>query len=570
LIRNSIAGLILTLVLLASPTAMAQTLAPAAASQETTEPAQQTAETQHSQAIRKLLTIKQALENKRERVRNLLEQLAAADDSDREGIAKQIATDRQTIVDLELSFENIAVSGANLRALADSEDSSLDWRDELVQIARPLLDGLKDATEKPRRIEELRRLINLQEQQLEVIRKAIASIALLAAYQAPPVVSDGLARVAATWRERSMDVERSLENSRDELNNLESEDFKVFETMAGVLQEFALGRGLTLLLALVTAVGLWFVMRLLRQLIDVRRASREGKERAARIRLLLYGYHLLTIVLVGLAVLSVFYVRGDLLLLSLAIIALIMLAVGVWRFLPGYIMEARLLINMGAAREGERTIYNGIPFRIVSLNLYSYLRNPELDGAIRLPLPTLAQLTSRPSSDEAWFPCSVGDYLLLPGGGFGQVLQQTVELVRLKMVGSIVQYATSDFLQINARNLSREGFAVVVVFGVDYQHQDISLDLVPERLRSGLAEAFEHAGFGSDLVSLLVDFKEAGSNSLDYLIYATMDSRSAASYFVIARLIQQTCVDICNREAWVIPFAQLTIHQAEAGVPGDP
>jgi hypothetical protein len=43
-----------------------------------------------------------------------------------------------------------------------------------------------------------------------------------------------------------------------------------------------------------------------------------------------------------------------------------------------------------------------------------------------------------------------------------------------------------------------------------------------------------------------------------------MDGESAASYFKIERLIQQTCVNICNHEGWVIPFAQLTIHQAEA------
>jgi len=42
-----------------------------------------------------------------------------------------------------------------------------------------------------------------------------------------------------------------------------------------------------------------------------------------------------------------------------------------------------------------------------------------------------------------------------------------------------------------------------------------------------------------------------------------MDGRSADSYFAIRRMIQQTCVDICNQEGWVIPFAQLTVHQAE-------
>jgi hypothetical protein len=288
-------------------------------------------------------------------------------------------------------------------------------------------------------------------------------------------------------------------------------------------------------------------MRALRRLVRSRRQSVPDRQQAARIRLLAYGYHLLTIVLVAFAVLSVFYLRGDVLLLSLAIIALVMLALGVWRFLPGYVREARLLLNAGAAREGERVIYNGLPYRIASLNLYSELRNPELEGTVRLPLATLSQLISRPAGEEDWFPCSVGDYLLLPDGSFAQVLQQSVERVQLKVVGSILQYSSAEFLQLNARNLTREGFGIIANFGIDYRHQSIALDQVPERLKSGL--------------SLVVDFSAAATNSLDYLIYATMDGRCAASYFAIQRMIQQTCVDVCNRENWTIPFAQVTIHQ---------
>ena len=379
----------------------------------------------------------------------------------------------------------------------------------------------------------------------------------------PAVVAEGLANVAVSWQERSEDIERSLEISRVELGNLEQEKIELLGTISHVLNDFFWGRGLTLLLALGTGFVLWFAMRTLRRLVKSWRHPAQHPDHAAKIRLLLYGYHLLTILLVSMAVLSVFYIRGDLLLLTLTIIALVMLALGAWRFLPRYVQEARLLLNIAAAREGERVIYNGLPFRIASLNLYSELRNPELEGAIRLPLSALTQLTSRPRTDETWFPCRAGDYVLLPDGSFGHVLQQTVELVRLKVVGSIVQFGTAEFLQLNVRNLSREGFGVIVVFGIDYQHQEISLNRVPERFMTGLKTAFKQADYGDDLKDLLVEFKEAGTNSLDYLIYATMEGNVAASYFTIARLIQQTCVDICNHEGWIIPFAQVTIHQAD-------
>ena len=562
--RNIIPRLIAIFIatLLSLPVATAQTDQP-----ETTSATSQTAETQQAQSIRKLLAIKEALEEKRERIRELIGQLQVADETDKEKLNQQIATLRETIGELTESFENIAVGGANLRNLTDAEDSKLDWRDELLQITRPLLNSLKEATEKPRRIEELRSAINLYQQQLEITRKATESIALFDQYEMPAVVAEGLSNVAVSWQERSEDIERSLEISRVELRNLEQQKIELFATISQVLNDFFWGRGLTLLLALVTGFVLWFAMRTLRRLVKSWRHPAQDPDHAAKIRLLLYGYHLLTILLVSMAVLSVFYIRGDLLLLTLAIIALVMLALGAWRFLPRYVQEARLLLNIAAAREGERVIYNGLPFRIASLNLYSELRNPELEGSIRLPLSALTQLTSRPRTDEAWFPCRAGDYVLLPDGSFGQVLQQTVELVRLKVVGSIVQFGTAEFLQLNVRNLSREGFGVIVVFGIDYQHQEISLDKVPERFMTGLKTAFEQADYGDDLKDLLVEFKQAGTNSLDYLIYATMEGGVAASYFTIARLIQQTCVDICNHEGWVIPFAQVTIHQADVEEP---
>ena len=550
--------------LLVTPMATAQTDTSDVVTQEAAPETTPTSAERHKQTIRKLQTINAALEERREQVRSLLEQLATADELDKDAIRQQISQLQQRIRELMESFEKTAVDGISLRSLEDAGDPEFDWREELVQIAQPVLDSLKDATEKPRRIAELRTAIDLHQQQLKVAAKAIEALALLEQHQMPPTVTAGLDDVAASWRQRHDEIRHALDASTDELQFLETEKSRVFETMGGTVYEFILGRGLTLLIALVAGVLLWYFMRMLRRLADIRHRSSPDSARAARTRLLLYSYHLLTIVLVTLTILSVFYARGDVLLLSLAIIALIMLALSVWRFLPAYIQEVRLLLNAGAAREGERLIYNGLPLRVASLGLYSELRNPDLEGVVRLPLAVLAQLTSRPDTGEAWFPCRAGDYLLMPNGDFAQVLAQTVELVRLKVVGSIVQFAAADFLQLNPRNLSREGFGVIVVFGIDYQHQDIALDSVPQGFRAALDEAFDSAGLGEDLKSLQVEFKAAGSSSLDYLIYATMDGNSAASYFAIGRLIQQTCVKVCDREGWIIPFPQLTVHRAEA------
>ena len=558
--KQIISWFLASCVYLTLATVLAQT--PVATDATVADATAPTLDSQQVQDIRKLLAIKQALEEKRARVRGLLEQQGNADQVDQEKLRRQITTLRETIAELTRSFESIAVSGANLRSLQDEPQQELSWHDELMQIARPLLDSLKEATEKPRRIEGLRREIEVYQRQFEVSREATESLAQFNREELPPPVAEGLADIATAWQERSRDIERSLELANGNLQSLEAEEIDLLATFAEIGHEFVLGRGLTLLIALLTGIGVWLTMRALRQLVRASRRGKQDTEQAARIRLLFYGYHLLTIVLVLLAVLSVFYVRGDLLLLSLAIIALIMLALGTWRYLPRYVQEGRLLLNVGAARQGERVIYRGLPFRITSLNLHSELRNPELDGVIRLPLSELAQLISRPRGNDAWFPCRVGDYLLLADGSFAHVLQQSIEWVRLKVMGSVMQIGSEAFLQQNPRNLSIDGFGVVATFGIDYQHQKIALQEVPKRLQDGIKEAFSAVEFGDDLKDLKVEFKMASANSLDYLIYASMDGNSAASYFAIGRLLQQSCVDICNREGWIIPFTQLTIHQA--------
>ena len=58
-------------------------------------------------------------------------------------------------------------------------------------------------------------------------------------------------------------------------------------------------------------------------------------------------------------------------------------------------------------------------------------------------------------------------------------------------------------------------------------------------------------------------FKGAGTNSLDYLILAVMQSSAAQHYFGVQRAIQQSCVAVCNAQGLGIPFAQLVVHAGD-------
>lgn len=169
--------------------ALAQTDDPAPATQAEETDASQPSAAQSEQTIRRLQTIKSVLEDRREQVRALLEQLAVADELSKAKIREQITELQQRIRELTDSFERTASNGVNLRNLDETEDKKFDWHQELALIARPVIDGLKSATEKPRRIAELQTSISLYRQQLEATRKALEALSQLEQQEIPTEVA---------------------------------------------------------------------------------------------------------------------------------------------------------------------------------------------------------------------------------------------------------------------------------------------------------------------------------------------------------------------------------------------
>ena len=516
-------------------------------------------------SVDSLAILHQSIETKRDSVRELNEQLKKiADPTERLEAEQKIGLIRNEISSLQRSFEHIALGGINQSVLADQPEQKINWKDELDQISRPLISTLKEFTAKPRQMDALRRDIDRYQEQLEEIKKALQKLRYFSEQTLPPLVADQVSRLLSDWEIRRDDTARSLEIARFKLNSLKVEGTTWHASIWEAVTEFFLGRGLTLFLAVIVSVAIWLILKGLlelywRWLYRIRQDV--GTTRAP---LIIYSYRLFTAIIIVLAVLMVFYVRGDVLLITLALVALVGVALSLRQTLPRYTAEMRLLLGIGPVREDERLVYNGVPFKVISLSVYSILRNPLLEGVLRLPLHAMSEFTSRHAAEEPWFPCQPGDYILLADGSFGRVLHQTIELVEILVRDARVQIRTSDFLGQNIRNLSKEGFGIACTFGIDYQHQAICLDNIPSLLRESIISHFEQAGLKQDIKDLMVEFKEAGASSLDYQIYMVLNGSAAKAYFKAHRMIQQACVDACNREDWIIPFTQITVHSADA------
>jgi len=426
-----------------------------------------------------------------------------------------------------------------------------------------LLDTLKSVTQRPRQKTELRESIALNSQRLVLTKKILASLKEVSANELQPVAVARVNELTDKWLRDQQTYQQALLVDRAQLERLDNGTVSFTSGFWPAIQRFLLGRGLTLALAAFAAVAAWVFMRFIWWLFSTRLVSKEQRRKRVWYRLLSYSYYLLNLVVVLVAVIAVLYVREDLLLLALAVVLIALTTLGLRRFVPAYLHEARLLLNLGSVREGERVMYENLPWQVMSLNLHTVLRNPALEGVLRIPLSTVSDLTSRPIRDELWFPCERGDYILLPDESFAEVIKLTPELIQLKVHGGMLQsWRTADFYAMNITNLSRgESYGVSVTFGFGYEIQALSLSVVVPELEASIETALVEAGLQDELLDLMVDFSEAGESSLDYIVFATIDSSAASSYYRVRRIIQKTCVDVANRQGWSIPFPQLMVHR---------
>ena len=521
-------------------------------------------------AFDSLESTQQALQEKRITLMELQRSMKNAEPHTK--VTLQVTLDgvNEEIKKLNQSFEQVAIGGVSLEAFGKEEE--FDWQKELVLITKPLLEGLKGLTEKPRKVDRLRSIIAERNTQTLKIESAINTVQNRLASQPPTTIAAGLKETLSTWEGYQKNNLREIELAEIQLENLLGTNVSWYQALKDSFNGFFSGRGKTLFIVALVSLSIWLLMKALLWLLSYRKKvqtkniseTKQSQRKVTGYRLALYLHKFLTVFLISIATMVVLYAQGDLLLLALMLIVFFGLAMGLRKILPSYIAEARILLNMGTIREGERVIYNGIPWELVHINIHSVLINPRLQGVLRVPISELTHLNSRPiNSDESWFPSNKSDQLLMPDGMVAQVIRQTPENVELESRGGMrTNFPTQNFFSTDFYNLSAGGsYGVSSTFGIDYQHIGISLDTVPNVFKEATMQGLRSAGLGEHIRDILVEFKTANSSSLDYLIFVTASSRMASSYFKVERIIQQSCVRACNENQWNIPFPQLTIHK---------
>lgn len=582
--RAALFALLLALALflaLAAPRALAQQAGPQAPAAQPAQAAQAAqaedaaaaAQAEEADANATLATLAAASQSRR----LLHERLAATEKALAEARTdtqrQQLAADKEALAGrlaaVERTFTQIA-AGVDLEAFAGKPSAGFDLASEVQQIVAPLVRELKSLTARPREMDRLRSEQELLEERHALASQAAANVSGLAKAAAQDAKDHSLRReletLAKEWDARAKELEGRLSVTRFQLAELAKDEKPLLETVSDAGRRFFATRGKNLLFAGLAFLAVLTAMRLFHRRL---RASsslfrhKAGTRSLARLADLVL--EALSHVLAVLAALFVLYLAADWLLLSLAALLLLGLAWAARNTLPRFFGQARLLMNLGAVREGERLVVDGLPYEVRSLGFTSRLVNPELAGGeLLLPLGALMDRTSRPPGEnEPFFPCRAGDWVLLADGTFGRVASQNPLSVVLALLGgSRATYPTPDFLAACPTTLST-GFRVRSTVGVDYAHQAEATRAIPETLARELTEGLLAAGFKEHLVSLKVEFAAAAASSLDLEVLADFAGGAAPRLRQIERLLAGLATDSCTRHGWGIPFSQMTVHLAK-------
>ena len=486
----------------------------------------------------------------------------AKTEQEKNKIQAEIDEISRAIEEQTLSFEMILTAGQEL-AKETKEIEPFDWQKDLLEVLEPVLSELRQMTEDRRKQDNLKKRIAFYQNQDKEIGEVLKHIAKFDKSILEPVALEQFEQIEKKWRDEFQENNHLLEIVQFQLNEMvRSQEAREIPFQEHVRQ-FVVGRGATLMMALGAFAGIYLLLigfwKLMARII-----IRKNVRWTYYQRLTALIYHSFTIMLAIAAMFYVFSVRNDQVLLAVTVLLLVSIIWVLKNSLPRYINELKLLLNTGAVREGECINYQGITMKIDRLQYYARLVNPVLpDLKLRVPLSELINYVSRPcAEDEPWFPCRVGDYVMLNDDRYGRVKCITLDSVQLSLSdGAMPQtYAVSDFLSASPKNLS-EGFLITSVIGIDYQYQPQSTTAIPKLFQEGIRERLLQEPYGQSLKGIWVNFELANASSLDYKIIVTFEGSAAGDYYTIKRDLQRFAVDVCNQQQWNIPFSQLVIHQ---------
>ena len=193
-------------------------------------------------------------------------------------------------------------------------------------------------------------------------------------------MKNSLDNLAKLWRKQQALLQSQLQAAQLQYDKLLAADTSLAEASQTYLKSFFQRRGLYLLEATLVVLAILFLSRGSYRLMKRHVPGFNRRHRSFRVRLFELIHRIVTVLLVILGPMMVFFLVEDWVLFSLAVLLLIGIAFGLRQALPRYWHQIQLFLNIGSVREGERIEMEGLPWLVDQINVFCNLAGSPADG----------------------------------------------------------------------------------------------------------------------------------------------------------------------------------------------
>lgn len=447
-------------------------------------------------------------------------------------------------------------------------DAKTSFTDDIKEILSPVIQSVKDVSVRPRLIQDLNSEIAYLTQRAEDAQSALKNLENFYTENKHKELKWTIKRSIGQVKEILEETKIQLEDKRFKKLKIEQNQESIVTTFSVLIFNFFKTKGKNLFLAFFVFIALYWPLsygrsRIVSLILFRIHQSKSPEHYLWVIRPIKVIYSALTFLAALFFAILTLYVLNDWVLVTIILFVIVAVIWSSKQYLPAFFEQSKIVLNLGSVREGERVIYNDLPWKVKSLGFYCRFENPSLSGGtLRISSRELVNLNSRPiNKTESWFPTKIGDWVEYQGL-FGKITMQSPEQVVLKRVTSEHVYIkTTDFYNGGPINLS-QGFAVCFNFGLDYNLQKKMFDEVIPNIRKEIKDSFDDMLSQSKefFKEFSVDFAYANASSLDLRIFLKCDGSLAPKKRWLERNLQEVIVKACNKYDYSIPFNQLTVH----------
>jgi hypothetical protein len=287
-------------------------------------------------------------------------------------LTQELASVDDIIIGVRSEIVNVSTNRMTLFAKPPVDKKDFNWQEDLELIFEPLLDQLRGIGERPRLIAKLETDIVYWDTREKELTQAVENLTENLKQLSSPALRQEVQGLLDSAASRKNRAEQKLSLLNKDLTDLKKSEGTIWSSLGDIFRDVIVGILLHLLIAVAAAIFVYQCVRLL-SLIPIQLIRKKTPDATLFAeRAIVFGRVVIGITFMVSTYFVVLYSFSEWLLIVLSLLIIAGLILALKNTAPDYIIEIKALLNMGSIRQGERLIYHGLPWLLVS-SMYTHI-----------------------------------------------------------------------------------------------------------------------------------------------------------------------------------------------------